>query len=85
MEKYNLHNRRDIPKEYECCWNCRYMAWQVGIGMGVRCTNIKNQYSALSPEERAVVMYLFAIHENPILGAKYACSMRFGGLKEFRR
>jgi hypothetical protein len=20
------------------------MAWQVGIGMGVRCTNIKNQY-----------------------------------------
>ena len=44
MEKYNLHNRRDIPKEYECCWNCRYMAWRVGIGMGVRCTNSNNQY-----------------------------------------
>lgn len=44
MEKYHLHNRHDIPKEYECCWNCKYMAWQVGIGMGVRCTNIKNQY-----------------------------------------
>jgi len=43
-EKYNLHNRRDIPKEYECCWNCRYMAWMVGIGQGVRCSNEKNQY-----------------------------------------
>lgn len=29
--------------------------------------NLKNKYNAMSPEERTVVMNLFAIHENPVL------------------
>ena len=42
--KYNLHTRHQIPKDYECCWNCRYMSWMVAIGQGVRCGNKKNRY-----------------------------------------
>ena len=50
--KYNLHTRRDIPKDYECCWNCQYMLWSVGIGMGVRCWNKKNEYVDLTGDGR---------------------------------
>ena len=49
--KYNLHNRREIPKDYECCWNCRYMSWMVGIGQGVRCTTEENNYRIFRTEE----------------------------------
>ena len=42
--EYNLHNRREIPRDYECCWNCRHMSWMVGIGQGVRCTTEENNY-----------------------------------------
>ena len=49
--EYNLHNRREIPKDYECCWNCRYMSWMVGIGQGVRCTTEENNYRIFRTEE----------------------------------
>ena len=48
---YNLENRNKIPKDYECCYNCRYMAWMVGIGQGIRCGNEKNQYRIFVDEE----------------------------------
>jgi hypothetical protein len=54
IEKYNLQNRRDIPKEYPCCWNCKYMAWMVGIGQGVRCSNEKNQYRVFGTESHDI-------------------------------
>ena len=44
MTEYNLHTRNQIPEDYECCYNCRYMSWMVGIGQGVRCGNEKNRY-----------------------------------------
>ena len=50
MTEYNLHTRNQIPKDYECCYNCRYMSWMVGIGQGVRCGNEKNQYRVFRPE-----------------------------------
>ena len=49
---YNLENRNKIPKDYECCYNCRYMTWMVGIGQGVRCVNEKNQYRVFVGEEK---------------------------------
>ena len=50
MNKYNLHNKHEIPNDFECCWNCKYMSWMVGIGQGVRCGNEKNQYRIFRPE-----------------------------------
>ena len=50
MNKYNLHNKHEIPNYFECCWNCKYMSWMVGIGQGVRCGNEKNQYRIFRPE-----------------------------------
>ena len=50
MTEYNLHTRNQIPKDYECCNNCRYMSWMVGIGQGVRCGNKKNQYRVFGTE-----------------------------------
>ena len=41
---YYLDNRQQIPKDYECCYNCKYMSWMVGIGQGVKCWNEKNEY-----------------------------------------
>jgi hypothetical protein len=28
---------RNIPRDAECCKNCRHMAWLVGVGQGIRC------------------------------------------------
>jgi hypothetical protein len=28
---------RSIPKGVKCCYNCKYMAWLVGVGQGIRC------------------------------------------------
>jgi len=50
--EYNLHNRNQIPKDYECCYNCYYMSWMVAIGQGVRCGNMKNQYRIFRPESK---------------------------------
>ena len=50
MNKYNLHNKHEIPNDFECCWNCKYMSWMVGIVQGVRCGNEKNQYRIFRPE-----------------------------------
>ncbi len=44
MSEYNLTNRQDIPKDHDCCWNCYWMNWMVGIGQGVRCANKKNKH-----------------------------------------
>ena len=44
IKEYNLHTRNQIPKDYECCYNCKFMSWMVGIGQGVRCGNEKNRY-----------------------------------------
>ena len=50
MNKYNLHTRHQIPKDYECCWNCRHMQWMVAIGQGARCSNKKNEYRVFREE-----------------------------------
>ena len=52
MIEYNLENRNQIPKNYECCYNCVYLSWIVAIGQGARCSNIKNQYRIFRPESK---------------------------------
>ena len=53
--EYNLHTRHQIPKDYECCWNCPYMQWMVGIGQGVRCSNKENEYRIFRPSGGGVL------------------------------
>jgi hypothetical protein len=48
--EYNLHTRNQIPKDYECCYNCEFMSWMVAIGQGARCGNEKNRYRVFRPE-----------------------------------
>ena len=48
--EYNLHNRNQIPDDYECCYNCEFMSWMVAIGQGARCGNEKNRYRVFRPE-----------------------------------
>ena len=50
-KKYNLHTRHHIPKDYECCWNCRHMQWMVALGQGARCSNKKNEYRVFREEQ----------------------------------
>ena len=50
--EYNLHTRHTIPKDYESCWNCRYMQWMVAVGQGVRCSNKNNEYKVFREEYR---------------------------------
>ena len=49
--EYNLHTRHHIPKDYESCWNCRYMQWMVALGQGARCSSKKNEYRVFREEQ----------------------------------
>ena len=49
--KYNNENRFHIPEDYECCFNCKFISWMIGIGQGVRCGNEKNQYKIFKNDE----------------------------------
>ncbi len=35
---FYLHTRHHIPKDYKCCWNCRFLEWPL------KCSNKKNEY-----------------------------------------
>jgi hypothetical protein len=42
-------SRNDDPKpEEKVCYNCRYMSWSVGVGMGIRCGHT-NQWGLKIP------------------------------------
>lgn len=33
----------DIQPEDKVCYNCEHLAWMIGIGQGLRCTNPKKE------------------------------------------
>ena len=51
MSKWTDKNIKQAPKDFECCWNCRFMiikdAKNIWNGKGVRCGNKKNEFAFL--------------------------------------
>jgi hypothetical protein len=33
----------DIQPDEKVCYNCEYLAWMIGIGQGLRCSNPKKE------------------------------------------
>lgn len=33
----------DIKPEDKVCYNCKHLAWMIGIGQGLRCSNPKKE------------------------------------------
>ena len=38
----NIAKKFNISSTLECCYNCKFMGWHVGVGQGVRCHNEEN-------------------------------------------
>jgi len=34
---------KDIKPEEKVCYNCKHLAWMIGIGQGLRCSNPKKE------------------------------------------
>ncbi len=37
-EIHKCDERGDPLPEVRCCYNCRYLVWAVGVGLGLRCS-----------------------------------------------
>lgn len=52
MNRYDLQNRSQIPEDFPCCYNCKHIAWMVGIGQGIRCSEEKNEWRLFAGQKQ---------------------------------
>ncbi len=50
-----------IGKDEKVCYNCKHMAWLVGIGQGVKCTNPQKEPRFFNIPNRRHTCDLFEI------------------------
>ena len=51
----------DIKPEDKVCYNCRHLAWLIGIGQGLRCSNPQkeNKYEMVPSSKHSCELFEF--------------------------
>ena len=64
---YNVTTRYQIPKDYKCCWNCRYIKWPL------RCGNKENEYRVFRIEYEKILI----IHHSPFYDTRSKSQLKY--------
>ena len=79
MNKVN-NNQQNPARHEKVCFNCRYMAWMVALGQGIRCTNPESELTKSVQDRKDIALKIGLIpnrrHTCELFEFKtYACAL----------